>query len=142
MSPLGVLRGEKTRFQLFGDTVNTASRMESTGTAGCIQLSESTAQRLVAAHLEHMIEPRDSLVEAKGKGKRFKVGVMIMITDTYPYGRGNADILAYQPVVYVSIFANVFTITINALISINLTCKMLKCRKISQTEIRITNSLI
>ena len=27
----GVLRGEKSRFQLFGDTMNTASRIETTG---------------------------------------------------------------------------------------------------------------
>ena len=30
----GVLRGKKSRFQIFGDTVNTAARMESTGSPG------------------------------------------------------------------------------------------------------------
>ena len=39
----GVLRGAKSRFQLFGDTVSTASRMESTGKKGMIQVSASTA---------------------------------------------------------------------------------------------------
>jgi class 3 adenylate cyclase len=34
----GVLRGEKSRFQLFGDTVNTAARMESNGRSGKIQV--------------------------------------------------------------------------------------------------------
>ena len=32
----GVLRGEKSRFQLFGDTVNTAARIESSGEANKI----------------------------------------------------------------------------------------------------------
>ena len=64
----GVLRGEKSRFQLFGDTVNTASRMESTGAKNKIQISESTAKLLVEAGKEHWILPREDLVEAKGKG--------------------------------------------------------------------------
>ena len=37
----GVLRGDRARFQLFGDTVNTAARMESTGEAGKIQISRA-----------------------------------------------------------------------------------------------------
>jgi class 3 adenylate cyclase len=46
----GVLRGEQSRFQLFRDTMNTASRMESTGIKGQIQLSQDTADLLQAAN--------------------------------------------------------------------------------------------
>jgi class 3 adenylate cyclase len=64
----GVLRGEKSRFQLFGDTVNTAARMESNSMAGCIHCSQSTADLLVIADKEHWLIKRDEPVEAKGKG--------------------------------------------------------------------------
>jgi class 3 adenylate cyclase len=46
----GVLRGEKGRFQLFGDTMNTASRMETTGLPGRIHLSCDTAELLQAGN--------------------------------------------------------------------------------------------
>jgi Adenylate and Guanylate cyclase catalytic domain len=65
----GVLRGQKSRFQLFGDTVNTASRMESTGAKGRIQVSESTANLLVEAGKRHWIQEREDRVVAKGKGE-------------------------------------------------------------------------
>jgi len=64
----GVLRGDKSRFQLFGDTMNTASRMESTGTPNRIQLSQATADLLIANQKEHWITKRADKVVAKGKG--------------------------------------------------------------------------
>jgi len=65
----GVLRGEKARFQLFGDTINTASRMESTGKKGRIQVSQDTADLLVEAGKESWVNPRADKVIAKGKGE-------------------------------------------------------------------------
>ena len=42
----GVLGTSRFSYDLWGDTVNTASRMESYGVAGCIQVTERTYQRL------------------------------------------------------------------------------------------------
>lgn len=64
----GVLRGEKARFQLFGDTVNTAARMESNGQKGRIHVSQSTANLLKEGQYEEWVVPRENKIEAKGKG--------------------------------------------------------------------------
>jgi Adenylate and Guanylate cyclase catalytic domain len=65
----GVLRGERSRFQLFGDTMNTASRMESTGVKDKIQISQETADLLIAAGKVHWLTQREDKVVAKGKGE-------------------------------------------------------------------------
>jgi class 3 adenylate cyclase len=64
----GVLRGEKARFQLFGDTVNTASRMETSSIPGSIHCSSDTAELLRKAGKGQWIMPRTELVTLKGKG--------------------------------------------------------------------------
>ena len=58
-----------TAWQLFGDTMNTASRMETTSEKGRIQLSQETAQLIRAAGKEKWLIHRDEAVVAKGKGE-------------------------------------------------------------------------
>lgn len=65
----GVLQGDRSRFQLFGDTVNTAARMESNGKRNCIQVSETTASLLTDAGKGHWVTPREDAVSVKGKGE-------------------------------------------------------------------------
>jgi hypothetical protein len=65
----GVLRTGNARFQLFGDSVNIASRMESTGRAGQVQLSQDTAKELAKSGYEDWCWPRKDVVYAKGKGE-------------------------------------------------------------------------
>jgi hypothetical protein len=64
----GVLRGERARFQLFGDTMNTAARMETTGERNKIHISGETADLLTEANKENWFQLRDDVVVAKGKG--------------------------------------------------------------------------
>jgi len=65
----GVLRGEKARFQLFGDTVNVAYRMENTGVPHAIHCTRTTADLIRQAGKETWVKERDSTVRVKGKGE-------------------------------------------------------------------------
>eukprot|EP00980_Cylindrotheca_fusiformis_P021626 scaffold8492_cov84-Cylindrotheca_fusiformis.AAC.1 len=64
----GVLRGERSRFQLFGDTMNTASRMEHSGERNRVQISQATADLLAEAGFSQWTTPRESTIYVKGKG--------------------------------------------------------------------------
>jgi len=60
----GVIGTKKFIYDVWGDTVNLASRMESLGVPGRIQVTEAVAERLGDAFV---VEPR-GLIEVKGKG--------------------------------------------------------------------------
>jgi class 3 adenylate cyclase len=60
----GVIGRKKLSYDLWGDTVNTASRMESHGIPGCIQVTARTHERL---RDRYRFQPRGS-IHVKGKG--------------------------------------------------------------------------
>ncbi|CAJ1940156.1 unnamed protein product [Cylindrotheca closterium] len=76
----GVIRGDKARFQLFGDSVNVASRMESTGIGGRIQVSQETAESLRSCGKGHWLIRRDEgtvIVKGKGDIQTYWIGKVI-----------------------------------------------------------------
>jgi Adenylate and Guanylate cyclase catalytic domain len=58
----GILRGEKSRFQLFGDTVNICAKMESTSSFNRIHISQQTADLLIVAGKTSWIEKKENAV--------------------------------------------------------------------------------
>jgi class 3 adenylate cyclase len=61
----GVIGTKKFIYDLWGDAVNTASRMESQGIAGCIQVTQSTYEYLQD---NYQFEAR-GVIQVKGKGE-------------------------------------------------------------------------
>lgn len=61
----GIIGNKKFAYDLWGDTVNTASRMESQGVAGRIQISDKVYQALVG---KYAVEER-GIIQIKGRGE-------------------------------------------------------------------------
>ena len=73
----GVVGKKKFAFDIWGDTVNTASRMESNGVAGRVNISHATMERV----REYLDVDSRGKIDVKGKGememflvKQFKTG--------------------------------------------------------------------
>lgn len=62
----GIVGVKKFQYDIWGDTVNTASRLESSGQVGKVNISQSTYE-IVKEEREFQFEPRGK-IEAKNKG--------------------------------------------------------------------------
>jgi class 3 adenylate cyclase len=65
----GVLRGDRARFQLFGDTMNTCARVETSGQKNRIHASKEAATQICEFGKEHWVKARNEVIVAKGKGE-------------------------------------------------------------------------
>ena len=59
----------RSRFEIYCDTINTASRMERTRIPTRIQISQATTDLLIKAGKESWVKPIDGQIVAKGKGQ-------------------------------------------------------------------------
>eukprot|EP01113_Clastostelium_recurvatum_P032591 TRINITY_DN4208_c0_g2_i1.p1 TRINITY_DN4208_c0_g2~~TRINITY_DN4208_c0_g2_i1.p1 ORF type:complete len:791 (+),score=132.63 TRINITY_DN4208_c0_g2_i1:32-2374(+) len=62
----GVIGLNKFQYDVWGDTVNTASRLESSGASGRVHITQTTLKAMLTVE-EYDVEPR-GLVQLKGKG--------------------------------------------------------------------------
>ena len=65
----GVLRGEKSRFQLFGDTMTTCAKIEAAGRPGRIHTSNTTADMLIKYGKGSWLEGTGEAIVATGRGE-------------------------------------------------------------------------
>jgi len=63
----GIVGIKKFQYDIWGDTVNTASRMESAGEVGKVNISQATYE-LLKDDADFVFESRGK-IEAKGKGE-------------------------------------------------------------------------
>lgn len=65
----GVLRGEKAKFELFGDTINMASRMKANSLPNRIHCSQKTADQIAASGKDAWLTRNDAHINARGQSK-------------------------------------------------------------------------
>lgn len=69
----GIIRGERARFQVYGDTVSKCSRMEQSGQSDRIHVSKETAELIKAGGQWSWIRTRQSIATRKGEAETYWV---------------------------------------------------------------------